>query len=168
MQEGRIKELEAIEQRMVSDLQRTLKLKNEAINQLNEKSAGLKKVMQPRQAYKYVQKQSRANLHDHIQSHYQFLNQGSRRNLGETIMNGGATPTNGCCKFATVYGKRSNSTTAGVAPPSGNEGIIAQSMARTNYVTTGKKPSYSNMHKEKTASNEMLFLANNNGSGAKL
>ena len=43
--EQRIKQLEEIEQRMVQDLQNTLQMKNQAINQLAEKSKGLKKVM---------------------------------------------------------------------------------------------------------------------------
>lgn len=43
--EERIKQLEEIEQRMVMDLQNTLQIKNQAMNQLAEKSKGLKKVM---------------------------------------------------------------------------------------------------------------------------
>ena len=52
--EMRIKQLEVIEQRMVNDLQNTLQMKNNMMNQLAAKSKGLKKVMQPRQAYKYA------------------------------------------------------------------------------------------------------------------
>ena len=54
--ENRIRQLEEIEQRMVSDLQRTLMSKNQAINELSQKSKSLKKVMQPRLAYKYAPK----------------------------------------------------------------------------------------------------------------
>ena len=48
MNESRIKQLEEIEQRMVQDLQRTLMTKNQAMNELAQKSKSLKKVMQPR------------------------------------------------------------------------------------------------------------------------
>lgn len=56
--EMRIKHLEEIEQRMVQDLQKTLQQKNEAINNLTSKSKGLKKVMQPRMAYKYAPREN--------------------------------------------------------------------------------------------------------------
>ena len=46
---------------MVQDLQRTLMTKNQAINELNQKSRGLKKVMQPRLAYKYKTGGSNSN-----------------------------------------------------------------------------------------------------------
>ena len=39
---------------MVNDLQNTLQRKNEAVNKLTSKSPSLKKVMQPRMAYKYA------------------------------------------------------------------------------------------------------------------
>lgn len=53
LNELRIKQLEEIEQRLVGNLQSTLLTKNAAINELNQKSRSLKKVMQPRMAYKY-------------------------------------------------------------------------------------------------------------------
>lgn len=43
--EQRIKQLEEIEQRMVNDLQNTLQRKNNAMNELAQKSKGLQKVM---------------------------------------------------------------------------------------------------------------------------
>lgn len=42
-----------MEQRLVGNLQNTLLSKNAAINELSKKNRALKKVMQPRQAYKY-------------------------------------------------------------------------------------------------------------------
>ena len=54
----RIKQLEEIEQRMVEDLQKTLQKKNNMVNELASKSKGLKKVMLPRQAYKYAPRES--------------------------------------------------------------------------------------------------------------
>lgn len=53
LNEIRIKQLEEIEHRLVGNLQNTLLSKNAAINELNQKSRSLKKVMQPRMAYKY-------------------------------------------------------------------------------------------------------------------
>jgi hypothetical protein len=50
--------LEEIEQRMVEDLQKTLQKKNNMVNELASKSKGLKKVMLPRQAYKYAPRES--------------------------------------------------------------------------------------------------------------
>ena len=48
---------------MVGDLQKTLQQKNNMMNELGAKSKGLKKVMQPRMAYKYSPKeQSTSNL----------------------------------------------------------------------------------------------------------
>lgn len=46
---------------MVGNLQTTLMSKNNAINVLNEKSKSLKKVMQPRLAYKYKNFRSNSN-----------------------------------------------------------------------------------------------------------
>mgnify|MGYP007058556487 CR=1 FL=1 len=43
---------------MVSDLQRTLQFKNQVMNDLASKSKGLKKVMQPRLAYKYAPREN--------------------------------------------------------------------------------------------------------------
>ena len=56
--EQRIKQLEEIEQRMVQDLQNTLQQKNNAITELAGKSKGLKKVLQPRMAYKYAPREN--------------------------------------------------------------------------------------------------------------
>ena len=42
---------------MVGDLQKTLQQKNNMMNELGSKSKGLKKVMQPRMAYKYSPKE---------------------------------------------------------------------------------------------------------------
>ena len=113
MHEAKIRQLEEIEQRMVSDLQRTLQRKNQAITDLQEKSKGLKRVMQPRKAYKYGPRaQSNENLHAHVQSHYSFTNSsGFRNNLADTQNS----------KINGIYGKRANSISTGVAPPSGNE-----------------------------------------------
>ena len=58
LNEMRIAQLEQIEQQMVSDLQKTLQTKNNMMNQLASKSKGLKKVMQPRLAYKYAPRES--------------------------------------------------------------------------------------------------------------
>ena len=46
-QEGKIKQLEEIEQRMVTDLQRTLARKNDAVNGLQEKSNNFVENMLP-------------------------------------------------------------------------------------------------------------------------
>ena len=43
---------------MVQDLQNTLQKKNTAVNELANKSKGLKKVMQPRMAYKYAPREN--------------------------------------------------------------------------------------------------------------
>jgi hypothetical protein len=98
--EQKIKQLEEIEQRMVQDLQRTLQRKNQAIDNLQEKSKGLKKVMQPRKAYKYGPPRgtSSDNLHANTQSAYSFTNDGFQNNL-----KGANAKING------IYGKRSNS-----------------------------------------------------------
>ena len=56
--EQRIRQLEEIEQRMVNDLQKTLQAKNAAMSELANKSKGLKKVMQPRMAYKYAPREN--------------------------------------------------------------------------------------------------------------
>ena len=96
---------------MVQDLQRTLARKNDAVNGLQEKSMSLKRAMQPRMAYKYAPRTSKSNLHEHVQSHYGFLNQKSKSHIGDPM---NATGPGG-------YGKRSNSTVAGVAPASGND-----------------------------------------------
>ena len=70
----RIKELEEIEARMVNDLQNTLKVKNEVMNNLASKSKGLKKVMQPRMAYKYAPRENSTSdlINLQAQSSYQF------------------------------------------------------------------------------------------------
>lgn len=59
---------------MVSDLQKTLQQKNEAINNLTSKSKGLKKVMQPRMAYKYAPRENSTSelLNLQAQSQYAF------------------------------------------------------------------------------------------------
>ena len=78
--EARIKQLEEIEQRMVNDLQNTLQRKNAAMNKLAEKSKGLKKVMQPRMAYKYAPRDtSSSNLMQmKAQSSYAVFNSGAQ------------------------------------------------------------------------------------------
>ena len=137
LHEQRIRQLEEIEQRMVSDLQRTLQKKNAAINELQEKSKGLKKVMQPRKAYKYAPRSnSNENLHAHIQSQYSFTNTGGfGRNMHETATS----------KIAGIYTKRANSIAAGVAPPSGNEVVS----------TMNNSP-------KKSETNEFMFVGNGN------
>ena len=72
--ENRIRQLEEIEQRMVSDLQRTLMSKNQAINELTQKSKSLKKVMQPRLAYKYAPKNGDGQNSQNILSTYNSAN----------------------------------------------------------------------------------------------
>ena len=88
--EARIKQLEEIENRMVQDLQNTLQQKNAAVNELHSKSKGLKKVMQPRMAYKYAPRENSTSqlLHMQATSQYAFsgrkssnLNQDSASNL---------------------------------------------------------------------------------------
>mmetsp|Transcript_11290 Transcript_11290/g.15202 ORF Transcript_11290/g.15202 Transcript_11290/m.15202 type:complete len:116 (+) Transcript_11290:875-1222(+) len=107
----RIKHLEEIEQRMVQDLQKTLQQKNDAINGLANKSKGLKKVMQPRMAYKYAPREASTSelLNLQAQSQYAFsgrkgshVNQESAVNLynrrAKSINNGGmpaAAPSSG-------------------------------------------------------------------------
>lgn len=54
--EKSIERLEAMEQQMVSNLQNTLQRKNDAVKELKSKSRSLKKVFEPRNAYKYVVK----------------------------------------------------------------------------------------------------------------
>ena len=72
--EQRIRQLEEIEQRMVNDLQNTLQMKNQAINELASKSKGLKKVMQPRMAYKYAPRENSSSdlIAMQAQSSYAF------------------------------------------------------------------------------------------------
>ena len=53
--------MEEVEQRLVGNLQSTLMSKNMVINELNQKSRSLKKVMQPRMAYKYKAGRSNSN-----------------------------------------------------------------------------------------------------------
>lgn len=72
MQEQRIRHLEEIEQRLVGNLQSTLMSKNLAINELNQKSRSLKKVMQPRMAYKY--KTGRINSNSATKTDFMNLN----------------------------------------------------------------------------------------------
>lgn len=61
LNEQRIRHLEEVEQRLVGNLQSTLMSKNMAINELNQKSRSLKKVMQPRMAYKYKTGRNNSN-----------------------------------------------------------------------------------------------------------
>ena len=70
--EMRIKHLEEIEQRMVQDLQKTLQQKNEALNNLQGKSKGLKKVMQPRMAYKYAPRENSTSELINLQAQSQY------------------------------------------------------------------------------------------------
>ena len=56
--EDNILKLEQIEQEMVGNLQKTLARKNEAITALKGKSRSLQKTIEPRRAYKYVQRDS--------------------------------------------------------------------------------------------------------------
>jgi hypothetical protein len=50
--------MQQLEEHLIGDLQRTLKKKNAAVDQLGEKSRALKKTMQPRCAYKYKNKRN--------------------------------------------------------------------------------------------------------------
>jgi hypothetical protein len=72
LNEQRIRHLEEIEQRLVGNLQSTLMSKNMAINELNQKSRSLKKVMQPRMAYKY--KSGRSNSNNATKTDFMNLN----------------------------------------------------------------------------------------------
>ena len=74
LNEMRIKQLEEIEQQMVQDLQRTLQTKNQVMNNLASKSKGLKKVMQPRLAYKYAPRENSTTdlINMQAQSQYAF------------------------------------------------------------------------------------------------
>lgn len=114
--QNRIKQLEEIEQRMVTDLQRTLQMKNQAINELQNKSKSLKKVMQPRMAYKYAPKEASMTdlINANAQSHYQFNGRRSSGKFGskDDVMS--------------MYGRRAKSIVTNqdghtAAPPSGNE-----------------------------------------------
>lgn len=66
--EQRIKALEDMETRMVSDLQKTLQQKNNAMNNLANKSKGLSKAMQPRMAYKYASRDHHSSSTDVLNS----------------------------------------------------------------------------------------------------
>ena len=59
---------------MVQDLQRTLQRKNVAIEELQSKNKGLKRVMQPRMAYKYAPRESSTTelINMNAQSQYAF------------------------------------------------------------------------------------------------
>lgn len=93
---------------MVSDLQRTLMTKNAAMNELAEKSKSLKKVMQPRLAYKYAPKAGDGgNASSNITSQYGFGRKASNDEMSTGKMD------------ANVYNRRSRSIAQGVAPPSG-------------------------------------------------
>ena len=90
---------------MVSDLQRTLMTKNQAINELNQKSKSLKKVMQPRLAYKYAPKVGDPTASQNVLSQYQSM--GNRKVELESI----AAKTDGH--------RRTGSISQGIAPASG-------------------------------------------------
>ena len=53
---------------MVSDLQKTLQQKNNAMNKLANKSKGLSKAMQPRMAYKYASRDQHSSSSDVLNS----------------------------------------------------------------------------------------------------
>ena len=74
----RIKHLEEIEQRMVQDLQNTLQQKNNAIQNLASKSKGLKKVMQPRMAYKYAPRENSTSELLNLQATSQYAFSGRK------------------------------------------------------------------------------------------
>jgi len=101
--EQRIKQLEEVEQRMVADLQRTLMTKNQAMNELANKSKSLKKVMQPRMAYKYSPRQSDPNQ----ASQGGFMRRASNDQF--------ASNANMNAKYDNVYSRRSKSIAQGVA-----------------------------------------------------
>ena len=52
-QHNRIKELEEIEANLIQKLQGTMNRKNQAFKSLQEKSPSMKKIVQPRKAYRY-------------------------------------------------------------------------------------------------------------------
>jgi hypothetical protein len=55
--ENTLNKMQEIEERLIGDLQRTLQKKNAAVDGLQMKSPALKKLQQPRLAYKYKKPQ---------------------------------------------------------------------------------------------------------------
>ena len=98
-------------------------MKNNAMNELAGKSKGLKKVMQPRMAYKYApREQSTGNLLNmQAQSQYAF----SGRN-NSTITRNDAVNT---------YNRRSKSIVTGTGPMSPAAGPSSGNIATTNFMT---------------------------------
>ena len=60
------------------DLQNTLQRKNDAVNQLHGKSPGLKKVMQPRMAYKYAPREQSSSELINMQAASQYAFSGRK------------------------------------------------------------------------------------------
>ena len=114
----RIKQLEELEQRMVQDLQKTLQQKNQVMNQLAAKSKGLKKVMQPRMAYKYAPRENSTTDLINLQAQSTYAFSGQR-------LSSGGRPF-GQTEAINIYNKRSKSIFQGpaAAPSSGTGGLM--------------------------------------------
>lgn len=109
--EMRILQLEEDEARIVENLQRTLQNRNQAMNELAQKSRSLKKSMEPRQAYKYKSPDELAyDIND--------------RHMGATYSNSNInSPQFVKAPVGKVYGSRSKSIAVGGAPASGSNAM---------------------------------------------
>ena len=122
--EQRIRQLEEIEQRMVQDLQNTLQQKNNAITELAGKSKGLKKVLQPRMAYKYAPRENSTSelLNLQATSQYAFSGRKGSQINKESAVN--------------LYNRRAKSiTNQGLIPgaaPSSGQGIMLNDASEKN------------------------------------
>ena len=66
---------------MVEDLQKTLQTKNTVMQELASKSKGLKKVLQPRLAYKYGRRENSTSELINLQAQSQYaFNRNARKN----------------------------------------------------------------------------------------
>lgn len=122
--EMRIKHLEEIEQRMVQDLQRTLQQKNNAISDLANKSKGLKKVMQPRMAYKYAPRENSTSELLNMAATSQYAFSGRK---GSNVANDSAV---------NLYNRRAQSINNGQVPgaaPSSGQGIMLNDTSDKNF-----------------------------------
>ncbi len=111
---------------MVGDLQKTLQQKNAAMNELANKSKGLKKVMQPRMAYKYAPRDNSSSelIAMQAQSQYAFSGRKASNIDREQAMN--------------LYNRRAKSINMGgngaapnAGPSSGTNGVMFNDTSAT-------------------------------------
>jgi len=146
--EARIKQLEEIEARMVADLQHTLQMKNNAMNELASKSKGLKKVMQPRMAYKYAPRENSSSelINMQAQSQYAFSGRKSSNFVNDA-------------SAISLYNRRTKSITQNATPgvkaagPSSGQDIMFHDNSATGLTNS------SNVINPKSMANEVIVMA---------